>query len=293
MAKTFEPMLAAKIQDADLRYPLLASPKLDGVRALIMNGQVMSRNLKPIPNLYTQRLFSLSILEGLDGELIVGPATAPNTFRRTSSGVMSVEGEPDVTFYVFDRWDVPATPFHVRTVMAENVALLNRVKYVRHHRVSCPEAVLELEHSWLECGYEGVMLRDPAGPYKHGRSTAKEGWLMKLKRFQDSEALVLGTVEQVTNTNAATRDALGRTKRSSHAAGKVAAGILGALQVRDLVTGVEFDIGSGFDAATRMTLWDNRRSILGKVVKYRFFPSGSKAKPRFPTFVGFRDTMDF
>lgn len=37
----------------------------------------------------------------------------------------------------------------------------------------------------LSIRYEGVILRDPNTMYKHGRSTAKEGGLIKEKRLND------------------------------------------------------------------------------------------------------------
>jgi hypothetical protein len=73
------------------------------------------------------------------------------------------------------------------------------------------------------------MLRDPNGPYKFGRSTRKEGYLLKLKRFCDSEAEVIGVVELMHNGNEAKTNALGRTERSTRKAGKTGMGVLGAL----------------------------------------------------------------
>ena len=41
-------MLAATVDSVEqLRYPLLGSPKLDGVRAIVIDGVVYSRNMKP------------------------------------------------------------------------------------------------------------------------------------------------------------------------------------------------------------------------------------------------------
>src|SRR5271165_5455497 len=99
---TFRPMLAAKTEGRNLIYPLYASPKLDGVRAIVRHGQVVSRTLKPIPNRAVQRMFGLEALEGLDGELIVGESTAPDVYRRTVSAVMTEDAVPDVIFYAFD-----------------------------------------------------------------------------------------------------------------------------------------------------------------------------------------------
>jgi DNA ligase-1 len=105
-----KPMLAGKAEDVSkVKFPTLVSPKLDGIRALVIDGVVVSRNLKPIPNRYVQKLFSM--YEGYDGELIVGSVNGPNVFRETTSGVMSEDGTPDVKFMVFDRWDMPEAPY--------------------------------------------------------------------------------------------------------------------------------------------------------------------------------------
>src|SRR5690348_12921017 len=93
-------MLACQTPD-EIRYPIFGSPKLDGIRATVVNGIVMSRTMKPIPNNYIQDLFGHDAMNGLDGELIVGDPSASDVFHRTSSGVMSIEGEPDVTLWIF------------------------------------------------------------------------------------------------------------------------------------------------------------------------------------------------
>jgi DNA ligase-1 len=137
-------------------------------------------------------------------------------------------------------------------------------------------------------GYEGVILRAPHAPYKFGRSTVREGYLLKVKRFQDSEAQIIGYEEEMHNGNEATINALGYTERSSHAENRTGKGTLGALVVRDLVTKVEFKIGTGFTPAERLKIWALRHEHLDDVVKYRFFPVGVKDKPRHPSFLGFR-----
>ena len=94
MKQVIKPMLATEADFNKLRYPVCAQPKLDGIRVVIKNGVVYSRSLKPIPNKHIQALFRH--LDGLDGELIVGNPTAHDVFQKTTSGVMSKEGEPDV-----------------------------------------------------------------------------------------------------------------------------------------------------------------------------------------------------
>jgi DNA ligase-1 len=68
---------------------------------------------------------------------------------------------------------------------------------------------------------------------------------------------------------------------------------LGSLKVHDLATGVEFSIGSGFSQEQRDYFWEHKAELLGRTVKYKYFPTGSKERPRFPTYLGFRDMIDF
>jgi DNA ligase-1 len=294
--KALNPMLApSKIPDLtkDLKFPLLASPKLDGIRAVVQGGKLLSRNMKEIRNCFTQRLFGSFGLEGLDGELICGPTAATDVFRRTSSGVMSEDGEPDVVYNVFDDRTRPEMSFERRLMDAgRRCDPAKRVCLVLHRDIHSVAELLAYEEEALSSGFEGVMIRNPAGVYKPARATFKEGLIYKLKRFQDSEAEILGVEPKYHNANAATTDALGHTKRSSHQEHMVALDTLGALRVRDCKTGVEFSIGSGFDDATRAELWALRARLPGRLVKYKSFCIGVKTAPRFPIFLGLRDRAD-
>ncbi|MBU6170578.1 MAG: hypothetical protein KGQ87_03675 [Verrucomicrobia bacterium] len=42
----------------------------------------------------------------------------------------------------------------------------------------------------------------------------------------------------------------------------------------------------------RSDLWSSRETIVGKVVKFSHQPSGAKEAPRFPIFLGFRESWD-
>lgn len=289
---TFKPILAATlkdISDIDFNHTWVASPKLDGIRAIVREGAVYSRTLKLIPNKKVQELFGS--YEHYDGELIVGPPTAHDVYRQTTSGVMSQDKEPDVKLFAFDHIQRPSEPFHRRIAQLANPNNFTDLVIVEQRAVLNEDDLLSYESELLTLGYEGVMLRRLDASYKFGRSTMREGSLIKVKRFEDAEAQIIGFVEQMHNGNVATRDELGRTKRSSHKANKTGKGTLGALIVRN-TAGVEFEIGTGFDDALRHEIWDNRDKYLGKFVKYKFFPVGVKDKPRHPVFLGFRDPMD-
>lgn len=290
-----KPMLAATVDDiSKLRYPLLASPKLDGIRAMVIDGVLVSRSLKPIPNKHLQGLFGRPWMEGMDGELIVGSSSDPSVFRNTTSAVMSTEGKPKVCFFAFDNFSFPEKAFKIRleSVKASLFGFSLFTHPLNHSLIHNEDQLLRAENHWLSLGYEGVMLRDPDGVYKFGRSTLRERGLMKLKRFSDAEAVILGFEEQLQNTNEAKRDKLNRIERSNHKSGMVGKGTLGSLRVSGIngtYENVEFNVGSGFDDNLRDLIWSSKNSYLGRIIKFKYFPTGSKDAPRFPTFLGFRE----
>ena len=304
-----KPMLSGKVTNLKkIKYPVWVSPKLDGVRALVLPGVgLVSRTLKPIPNKHTRELFKH--LVGCDGELIVGEATDPDVFNKTTSAVMTEEGTPDVKFIIFDYFTEPDLPYlpvpsdddKVRDSRIDRLGPFLRslpkdnkenVLVLAQKLLYDTPCVLYEEGTYLLQGFEGLMLRSPEGKYKFGRSTEKEQYLLKLKRFEDSEAVVLGTKEQLANNNLQTVDNLGHKVRSSHKENLVPAGMLGTLLVKDIKTDVEFEVGTGFTDEQRKLLWKERDTLPGKIVKYKYQKTGVKVKPRFPVFLGFRDVID-
>jgi DNA ligase-1 len=283
----FTVMLAKDADLGKLRYPLLVSPKLDGIRAYVREGVVYSRKNKPIPNKHVQTLFKP--YDYFDGELIVGDPTDPFVYRNTMSGVMSIEGEPDVKYFVFDHLLYLHEPFALRN--GRSLRYNRKVTVALEQKlITTYDELLEHEAKVLELGYEGLILRDPNAPYKCGRSTVKEGGMLKLKRFSDAEFTVVGFEERLKNNNEATTDETGRTKRSSHKANKSGRGDLGALVLqhnRDT-----FTCGTGFTDAERADIWDNQDKYLGRLAKVKFFAIGAYDKPRHPVFLGWRDKRD-
>lgn len=291
----FQPMLSGKLDNllGGVRYPALVSPKLDGVRCCIIDGVAMSRTLKPIPNKHVQQLFGKNRFNYLDGELIVGSPISKTVFQDTMSGVMSVEGKPDVSFYVFDYFKSPDTDFTLRLNMVKPmtaVILEKKITPVEHVTVSSAAEIFAYEEQAVELGYEGIMIRDPYGPYKYGRSTVKEGFLLKLKRFEDAEGVIVDFTPLSRNLNEATLDKLGHQVRSSKKEGKVEVPLLGSITV--VTDNVRFEIGTGFTMEQRELLWRKRKKLYQRVVRYKYQRVGMVDKPRLPVFQGFRDEID-
>lgn len=288
----FKPMLASKMDLSKLNYPLVASPKLDGVRAVVIDGVVLSRSLKPIPNKHVQNLFKN--YEYFDGELISGDPTAPNIYNKTVGDVMRIEGEPDVTFYIFDHISVPSQAYTARRARAsmgisqvskDNLLMLEQVT------VDSEEDLLSLEADYLAQGYEGVMVRNPTAPYKFGRATPKSNDLMKVKREEDSEATIVSVYEQMDNQNEKVTNELGRSSRSSKQENLVPANTLGGFTVQ--WNDQTFNCSCGtLDHSERKALWEIRETLPGKLLKFRYFGYGVKDAPRFPRALGLRDSID-
>jgi DNA ligase-1 len=222
--------------------------------------------------------------------------------------VMAKKGEPDFTFHVFDYVDPSVSEFiyDERTVIVEGRVSTFYARYpeidirmVPQHSCMHMDDLNTLEAQFLAEGYEGLMIRSGDAEYKYGRSTEREGGLVKVKRFVDAEAVVVGFVEEMENTNEAKRDALGNTERSTAKAGLVGKGTLGALVVRNtcelddrVPVGPEFNIGTGFTAAQRADLWQRREELLGQHVTYKYFAHGIVDVPRHPVYKAFRSPED-
>jgi DNA ligase-1 len=290
-----KPMLAEKCKNKDdIKYPVLATPKLDGIRCLVINGKALTRKFKPVPNRFIRETIEELFPDGVDGELMGAPGVP---FNKVASTIMRQKGDPvDFRYFVFDYvvdGDL-LLPYkqRMKNLLRLEIAQPKYMELVIPCMITCREDLDDFEERCLAKGYEGIIIRSPGSPYKCGRSTLKEGYMLKIKRFEDSEAEIIGFEEKLHNDNELQQDELGYAKRSTAKAGKRAAGTLGALIVRDLKSGLTFSVGSGFDDALRKEIWDNQKKYLGQIITYRYQPFGVKELPRFPVFKWFRHQDD-
>lgn len=293
--KTFKPMLASNLDEAKIEKhletrPLLITPKIDGIRVVTAeDGTALGRSLKPIPNKHVQAQFKTKNLYGYDGEIVVGSPSSPTVYRDTFSGVMSIEGTPDFTYWVFDHFGHSDASYIHRL---ENLQTCGFVRVLPQKVCKTMQDVLDYENIFLEQGFEGAMLRRLNAPYKYGRATTSSLDLMKVKREVDDESLILDIYPAYENQNEAFINELGHTERTSHQENLVAKDMAGGFV---LTRGSEtFKCSMGkFDHNEREWIWRNRANLIGKAyVKYRSFPHGEKDKPRFPRALGFRDSID-
>jgi DNA ligase-1 len=221
--------------------------------------------------------------------LISGLPNEAGVYNRTVSEVMSRDGG-QAFFYTFDYMGA-GEYYHRYRIMAKSVEMTPGAIPVPGDVMLTTQDVLDYEAKMVELGYEGIMLRHPDLPYKYGRATVKGGELLKLKRFADSEAVVVEVEELMHNDNAAFANELGYTARSSAQAGQRPGGVLGALVVDHPVFG-QFKIGTGFTAAQREAMWQKRAALFGALVKFKYLDYGMLDKPRHPVFLGFRSEID-
>ena len=292
MTKQIKPLLACEVPLEQVRLPVYVSTKLDGIRCVIIDGVAYSRSLKPIRNKYIQSIIGNEKYNGFDGELVVGNIYDKDVFQKTTSGVMSEQGEPNFVFYVFDDFTHPTLPYSERAdVMRYKVdTLTDHIKFLGQKLVDSKERIEYLLETEQVVGGEGLILRSPNGKYKYGRSTPKEQLSIKLKFFEQDEFEVVGFTERKHNANQAKINELGLQERSSHKDNLIPMNTLGSLILK--YGDDSFQMGTGFTDEQRQEIWDNRDKYLDKLASVRYMSVGLKDKPRVPSFIGWRDSED-
>lgn len=286
------PMLAAKtpnpIELQGLRFPVLATPKLDGIRCLKVGGVAVSRTFKRIPNEWTAKRIEATLPDGVDGELML-PCRLYNPIQ---SAFMSRSGTPlEMEYWIFDYvYSALETPYWNRIGSYHDGDHPSWVRTVMPKMCNSLEELLTFEQHCISDGFEGIVFRTPDSPYKCGRSTLKQQWMVKLKRFEDAEGLIIGCSEMMHNRNDPTHDQFGLTERSSHQENLEPAGMLGTLLLDTKDFGV-IEVGTGFTMEQRRVFWQQQSQLTGRYATYKYFKVGMKEKPRHPVFKAIREDI--
>lgn len=258
LAETYE-----KVQPPPNPTGWWVSEKLDGVRAYWDGRNFYSRNglLFDAPPWFKAGLPRDS---HLDGELWCGR----EAFERCIGIIKYQKGS------TADEWeglkflcfDAPLVKGRDDLAYEERVAFIKEVvgacryaQAVSIRRCEGQAHLDELLKAVLAHGGEGLMLREPRSKYVRVRSKS----LLKVKTFVDAEAKVVG-----------------------YTAGKNRLqGMLGALQCELPLSGVRFEVGTGFTDGERNLQGAKRRHPLGSVVSFKFQNLTKKGAPRFPVFL--------
>ena len=193
----FEPMLASKWEDYKdkVTYPIFSQPKLDGIRCIVTNDGMFSRNGKPIISAPHIRESLNSVFKKhptliLDGELYADKFA--NDFNKIVSLVKKTkpsaddlkESKNNIQYHIYDL------PSEDTNFMARSQSLYELFMEWSYFNAHCvlvdtdvcrsEKEVTEYYEKYVDEGYEGQMLRLDAF-YENKRSKN----LLKHKSFID------------------------------------------------------------------------------------------------------------
>jgi DNA ligase-1 len=235
----------------------IVEPKLDGVRCVMFRGLAVTRAGKPIPSVSDIARHFASLPFALDGELML----PGRKFEGTVGEVRQTKRISETLVYnVFDA--IPASGEQTPFIERRGVVLEATSGAWSHERVArTPFDLVDDPHAAcahaLADGFEGIMLKDPAAPYRPGRTRST----LKMKPWLDTNATVLEVIA-------------GEGKHE---------GRLGALVVQT-EAGVRCKVGTGFSDGERAALWANRDTVAGSVVELVYQELTERGALRFPTF---------
>ncbi len=297
------PMKAETIEMSNMDrivWPAYVSPKIDGLRLMIhpVIGPITS-GFKALPNQYVrEQLWRICAGTNLDGELYSIDSDGTALFNKTQSDMMSRGGEPNFRFAAFDCFEHVEWDFADRYAQAQKIITYMddpSLRILTHTLIGSTEEFLSYFDACLEDGYEGVVVRSLAGPYKCGRSTFNQGWMLKYKPWADAEGTIIGFEELYHNENPQEESLTGLTQRSSHKAGKKAAGTLGAFILQTDWGVLRVGTGVGLTQALRQEIWDRNTGFpedlkpdIGRTITFKYLKHGMQTLPRHPGYKGFR-----
>lgn len=233
------------------------SEKLDGVRAYWDGQALISRqgNRYHAPSWFIADFPSTP----LDGELWMGRGRFDELSGAVRKQTPLNSQWREIRFMAFD---LPAAEgsFDARLLQLKRLIEQNNSPYlelVEQQKLSTEKALQAHLDEVIALGGEGLMLHLASAPYRAKRSDD----LLKLKRYQDAEATVIGHLP-------------GKGKYK---------GMLGALLI-ETESGLRFKIGSGFSMEQRKA-----PPPIGSIITYKYFGLSSKGKPRFASFLRIRN----
>ena len=305
-----KPQLANDAILETLKYPVGVQVKIDGVRALNINGTLTGRSLDPFKGFGVTEYWSRTYFKGLDGEMTLGdnPASTDRLCSLTTGAMGAFKGITETSnlhWWVFDDLTNPADPYSVRYARLKvRVANLEhpRVHLVPLHIANNREELDALIARFFDEGYEGAIIRNLDAPAKEGRPSKVKQELVRVKGWMDSEMLVTGFTEGQTNTNEAKTNTLGRTERSSAKDGMVPNGMVGSIHgtmIGDcfhpitgeklFADGLPITIGTGtMTDAELLDYFKHPEKLVGHPVKFKHLAHGVKDLPRMGNYISHR-----
>jgi DNA ligase-1 len=186
---SFKVMLAVPFNEKKLRFPCLLQPKIDGVRALYMNGKFYSRTGKIFKGLDHILVNCTASIGPLDGELIV-----PNMSFEDSTGLIKDHNStPDAEYHIFDIKNTVLLHNHRHKILHDTIVENKHVKLVPTFTCNNRSQLNIAFQAFVKNGFEGLMIKKMNHKYMEKRSNS---W-MKMKA---QKTIDLKVVDVVTGT---------------------------------------------------------------------------------------------
>lgn len=291
-------MLAKEFNPRWVKTDFYLQPKLNGHRIVWDGTNLWTRQGKPVvsvPGLVDElkRLFDG---KPLDGELYSHGMTFQK-ITQTGRRTVNVIDDPNLCMYVYDvpvasktfaeRWCMLNTEY--RSIIESS----QRIRIVETRHFPCLQTQYALNPQLLNvfaADYEGTMLRNADGMYKFGKRSSD---LLKVKRFQDTEATIVGVTQMNTFDKVIVAAGTpGSRKKSNGTYVKNGAATLhpmiGAL-VCELPNGTRFEIGSGFTHDERKQFWSEPPT--GKQVTFQYQELTPDGVPLFPSYLRIKEDL--
>ena len=307
MKDNFKPMLLSndEFDLNDLDYnDMYISIKRDGVRAVIINGEMIGRSLKKFrnPKLYEyfktdinliNMYFNISKLYDYEDLILDAEIYCDNIPCREMSGICNS----------LDK-DIPeGTKLYIFGLYKENMGFKDRynelirlfgkkwptpkTEIVIQEKVNSKDEVIENFNHYINTGYEGAVLMDGRKQYKLGRVTIKEHIGFKLKPFKEEDLEIVGVNERFTNTNESGINELGYKFKRNTVDAKEATGIAATFDCK-LPSGEITKVTITGDEEYRRKIWQNKNDYIGQYAVVKSMDYGVKDKLRHPTLVNIK-----
>jgi len=313
--KSFKPFLAPNqsVNLDEINYPILASYKLDGIRCIFKNGEMLSRSLKQIQNKQLQKKFqplkdySKEFNVILDGEIYAHRMT----FQEITRYVMTQDFEDKKSIKKFGEiLEIPEVlKFYMFDCIANenyNNQFINRNKNVTVISICRNDLIIpviqtslnsksDIENFFedaLKDGYEGLILKDPNGHYKCGRGTLKEGLVYKIKNFRTFDSKIKDVIQATVVNPSAEKEIteLGYSKTSKKKDDRILINKAAAFLVE--YKGNDLKVVIALTDKEKEEIWDNKENYINKIIEYKGMLEGALNVPRHPVFVRYRNDKD-
>jgi len=273
------PMLCQEYRNPPGWDSFAVQPKIDGIRCIISEGELISRTSKLITSCPHIEMYLSAIPSEikLDGELIIPNCPWVITEGYVNRQIPSKECL-EIEFHVFDIIDTSA-PFWARSQEVERIVKSLEAKYLEFSYPThgfyksrfrskkfpfkiVPTAIYEeplddevvQKHFRASCdaGYEGLIVRNANSPYYPATRSAN---ILKLKQFFDKEYKIVDIIPSIKNE---------------------------AILVCQLPSGTTFNCSFKATSAKRQQMLTYKHRYLGKLVTVEFEGIHESGRPRNP-----------